>query len=103
MYKYCREVMWSSEDDAFIATVAELPGCQADGKTVIEAMNNLEIAIEAWIETANEIGRAIPNPLCHEPLDCTWVAEDEKILHYDPVSRTWKVVTEWGKEEWGML
>ncbi len=99
MYKYCREVMWSAEDDAFIATVAELPGCQADGETVIEAMNNLEIAIEEWIETANEMGRAISDPLCHEQVDCTWVVEDEKIPHYDRVSRTWKVVTEWGKEE----
>lgn len=24
MYKYCRDVMWLVEDDAFIATVAEL-------------------------------------------------------------------------------
>ena len=104
MYKYCREVMWSVEDNAFVATVPELPGCQADGKTVVEAMNNLDTVIEEWIETAKEMGREIPNPLYYEPVDFApidyeQVSEDEKVPHYDSESRTWKVVTEWGKEE----
>lgn len=99
MYKYCRDVMWSVEDDAFIATVAELPGCQADGKTVVEAMNNLDVVIGEWIETAKEMGHVIPNPLYYEPIDFIQVPENEKVPYYDSVSRTWKVVTEWGKEE----
>lgn len=79
MYKYCREVMWSVEEDSFIATVVELPGCKADGKTVVEAMDNLDIIIEEWIETAKEMGRAIPNPLYYEAVDCEEVPENEKV------------------------
>lgn len=77
MYKYCRDVMWSVEDNVFVATVPELPGCQADGKTVVEAMNNLDIVIEEWIETAREIGRAIPSPTYYEDVEFVQASEDE--------------------------
>jgi len=53
-------VYWSTEDSAFIAEVPELAGCMADGQTYIEAVKNAEIAIEEWIETAQSIGRVIP-------------------------------------------
>lgn len=67
MYKYCRDIMWSVEEDAFVATVAELPECKAVGKTVSEVVNNLDIAIEKWIEMANSMGKAIPDPFHSEP------------------------------------
>ena len=53
-------VYWSIEDDAFIAEVPELAGCMADGQTYVEAVQNAEIAIEEWIEAAQQIGRSIP-------------------------------------------
>lgn len=53
---------WSSEDDAFIAEVPELPGCAADGATYGEALKNAEVIIQEWIETARELGRPIPVP-----------------------------------------
>ncbi|HSN88430.1 MAG TPA: type II toxin-antitoxin system HicB family antitoxin [Thermoanaerobaculia bacterium] len=53
---------WSSEDDAFIAEVPELPGCAADGATYGEALKNAEVIIHEWIETARELGRPIPAP-----------------------------------------
>ena len=62
MSKYEIIIYWSEEDDSFIAEVPELPGCAADGKTYKEALNNVEIVISEWIETAKEIGRAIPMP-----------------------------------------
>ena len=55
-------IYWSAEDDAFIAEVPELPGCMADGKTYQEAVNNTEMIIEEWLETAKELGRPIPVP-----------------------------------------
>jgi predicted RNase H-like HicB family nuclease len=55
-------IFWSSEDDAFVAEVPELPGCMADGKTYHEAISNAEQIIQEWIETAKEIGRPIPQP-----------------------------------------
>jgi predicted RNase H-like HicB family nuclease len=53
-------VYWSSEDSAFIAEIPELAGCMADGQTYVEAIQNAEIAINEWIETAQLMGRDIP-------------------------------------------
>ncbi|NET26087.1 type II toxin-antitoxin system HicB family antitoxin [Okeania sp. SIO1I7] len=53
---------WSQEDQAFIAEVPELPGCIADGETYQEALQNVEIIMQEWIETAQELGREIPTP-----------------------------------------
>lgn len=53
---------WSDEDEAFIAEVPELPGCASDGKTYEEALTNVQVIIEEWIETAKELGRPIPEP-----------------------------------------
>jgi predicted RNase H-like HicB family nuclease len=53
-------IYWSNEDEAFIAEVPELPGCAADGATYQEALQNVEIVMQEWIETAQELGRQIP-------------------------------------------
>ncbi|MGH7577436.1 MAG: type II toxin-antitoxin system HicB family antitoxin, partial [Longimicrobiales bacterium] len=55
-------LFWSEDDEAFIAEVPELPGCAADGATYKEALENAEIVIREWIETALELGRSIPKP-----------------------------------------
>jgi len=60
--KYEIIIYWSEDDQAFIAEVPELAGCMADGATYQEALANTEIVIQEWIETAKEIGRAIPEP-----------------------------------------
>ncbi len=52
---------WSEEDQAFIAEVPELPDA-ADGVTYQEALQNVEIVMQEWIQTAKEIGRLIPEP-----------------------------------------
>jgi predicted RNase H-like HicB family nuclease len=62
MPKYEVIIYWSQEDQAFIAEAPELPGCAADGKTYQEALANVEVVIQEWIETAKELGRPIPAP-----------------------------------------
>lgn len=62
MHKYERIVYWSEEDQKFIVEVPELAGCMADGKTAVEALENVEIVISEWIDTAKELGREIPKP-----------------------------------------
>lgn len=60
--KYELIIYWSDEDQVFIAEVPELPGCAADGATYQEAVANIEVVIQEWIETAKELGRPIPEP-----------------------------------------
>jgi predicted RNase H-like HicB family nuclease len=55
-------IFWSDEDAAFIADVPELPGCMAHGSTHADALANAEEAMQLWIDTARELGRAIPEP-----------------------------------------
>ncbi len=62
MSKYEIIIYWSSDDEAFIAEVPELPGCVADGASYQEALANAEVIIQEWTDTAKEIGRAIPEP-----------------------------------------
>ncbi|BAZ17569.1 hypothetical protein NIES4071_94490 [Calothrix sp. NIES-4071] len=63
IYTYnCIIIYWSQEDQAFIAEVPELAGCAADGATYQEALNHIEIIMQEWIETAQELGRTIPEP-----------------------------------------
>ena len=60
MLRYEIILHWSEEDQAFLAEVPELPGCAADGETYQEVLQNVEVIMQEWIETANELGRTIP-------------------------------------------
>ena len=60
--KYEVIIYWSEPDQAFIAEMPELPGCMADGPTKAEALAAADLVAQAWIETAREQGRLIPEP-----------------------------------------
>lgn len=62
MHRYEVIIYWSGEDSAYIAEVPELPGCMADGATYEEALKNVKVIIDEWIETAKNMGREIPVP-----------------------------------------
>ncbi len=62
MNKYEVIIYWSDIDDAYIAEVPELPGCAADGQTYQEALANVQVIAEEWIEVARELNRPIPEP-----------------------------------------
>jgi predicted RNase H-like HicB family nuclease len=64
-YKYETVLYWSNEDDAFIAEIPELPGCMAHGASQEDALANANIAIQLWLETAEEYGDPIPEPKGH--------------------------------------
>jgi predicted RNase H-like HicB family nuclease len=64
--EYAVQIIWSPEDAAYLAIPVELPGCVADGQTQEEALANLKVVIEEWIETAKEDGREIPHPMTVE-------------------------------------
>jgi len=60
--KYRMVITWSNEDQAYLAEIPELPGCMADGKSRREVIDNAEIIIQEWLETASLLNR--PIPLC---------------------------------------
>ena len=61
-WKYEIIIYWSEEDRSYIAEVPELAGCAADGPTYRQALANLEVVIQEWIDTAKELSRPIPEP-----------------------------------------
>ena len=62
MNRYEIIIYWSDEDKTFIAEIPELPGCVSDGQTYYEALKNVEVISQEWIETAKQLGRNIPHP-----------------------------------------
>jgi len=60
--KYELIIYWGEEDQAFIAEAPELAGCAADGATYSEALANIQVVINEWIETAKDLGRPVPEP-----------------------------------------
>jgi len=59
---YRIEVSWSSEDRVWVADVPDLPFCTAHGSTPHEAVEEVEQAVEAWLEAARATGRTPPAP-----------------------------------------
>lgn len=60
--RYPIEVFWSEEDEGYIAIAPDLPGASAWGKTEVEAINELHLAIDLWIKAAKKVGNSIPKP-----------------------------------------
>jgi predicted RNase H-like HicB family nuclease len=60
--RYQLIIYWSGIDRTFLVEVPELPGCMADGETYQEAVQNVEVVIQEWIDTAQVLGRSIPEP-----------------------------------------
>jgi len=65
MQKYKIVIYWDNQDKIYVAEVPELAGCIAHGKTQIEAVKNINEAVELWLETAIEFGDEIPEPRQH--------------------------------------
>lgn len=61
-HKDAIEIIYSGEDEGFIAVAPELPGCSAFGVTEDEALREVKVAVSLWLEAAREEGRAIPEP-----------------------------------------
>lgn len=62
MDKYTKIIYWSDDDNKFVVEVPELAGCMADGDTPEEVLLNSNVIISEWIETAEILGREIPEP-----------------------------------------
>ena len=62
MENYFISIFYSEEDEGFIADIPDLRFCSAFGETPEEALREVQIAKEAWLETARNNGKPIPKP-----------------------------------------
>ena len=60
MNRYAIIVFWSEDDGGWIADAPDLKSCSAFGTTPEEAVAELRVAMEAWLEAAREAGHPIP-------------------------------------------
>ena len=61
-FKYEIILYWSNADQAVIAEVPELLGCMAHGDDYETALENVQEAMQLWIDTAQEVGQPVPEP-----------------------------------------
>ena len=62
MKDYHINIFYSEEDDGYIADIPDLDACSAFGSTPEEALKEVQIAKDAWIEAARAEGKPIPRP-----------------------------------------
>jgi predicted RNase H-like HicB family nuclease len=60
--RYAIIVFWSEEDSAWVADVPDLKSCSAFGASPQQAVAEVGIAMEAWLDAAREAGHSIPEP-----------------------------------------
>jgi predicted RNase H-like HicB family nuclease len=60
MKDYHINIFWSEDDRAYVADIPDLVSCSALGATPQEALDELTIAREAWLEAARQEGKPIP-------------------------------------------
>lgn len=59
---YHINVFYSAEDQGWIADVPDLRFCSAFGDTPAEAVAEVLVAKEAWLEAARDEGKPVPPP-----------------------------------------
>ena len=60
MKDYHINIFYSDEDGGYIADVPDLDSCSAFGNTPAQALAQVQIAKEAWLEAARAEGKPIP-------------------------------------------
>ena len=60
--EYTVIIQYDSADKIFVASIPDLSGCMAHGETQAEALQELAVARDLWLETAEEVGKEIPKP-----------------------------------------
>ncbi|MBT8762704.1 type II toxin-antitoxin system HicB family antitoxin [Desulfohalobiaceae bacterium Ax17] len=61
-----RVIIEQDEDGIFVAEVPSLPGCISQGETRVEALTNIQEAIEAYIESLKAHNEPIPPSIDEE-------------------------------------
>ncbi len=85
--KYQIEITWSAEDKAYVVNVPELSGCMTHGETVEAALRNAKEAIEGYLESLEDRGLPIPEPLSEKKFSGKIPLRLEPSLHRDLMTR----------------
>ena len=62
MKDYAINLFWSDEDGCWVADLPDLRYCSAFGETPEQALAEIHVAKQLWLETAREHGDPIPEP-----------------------------------------
>lgn len=62
MSDYHINVFYSGKDGGYVADIPDLKFCSAFGETPEEAVHEVMLAKQAWLEAALAAGKAIPRP-----------------------------------------
>ena len=62
MQDYHINIFYSEEDECYVADIPDLKYCSAFGDTPEEALAELQVAKEAWLEDVREAGEPLPKP-----------------------------------------
>jgi antitoxin HicB len=54
-------VTYPCEEGGFVAEIPALKGCLAQGETLDEALSELKIVTDLWLETAEKYGQKLPD------------------------------------------
>lgn len=82
-YRYLVNIVWSTEDEAYVATVPELEGCQTHGDTFEEATHMAAEAITAYVEALKKMGQPVPVPISEKEYSGKYLLRLGKELHRD--------------------
>ncbi|AFY60004.1 type II toxin-antitoxin system HicB family antitoxin [Synechococcus sp. PCC 6312] len=63
MKDYHINIFYSDEDKAYIADIPDLKYCSAAGDSPEEALDEVLLAKQAWLETAKSSGKPVPEPM----------------------------------------
>jgi predicted RNase H-like HicB family nuclease len=55
-------IFYSEEDECYVADIPDLKYCSAFGSTPEEALKEVLIGKELWLETSRDLGKPIPPP-----------------------------------------
>ncbi len=59
---YSMLLQWDPDDEIYVVTVPELPGCMSHGATYEEAVRQGQDAIDSWVAASRAEGLSIPEP-----------------------------------------
>ena len=62
--EYTVLIQYDTVDNIYVASIPELRGCMAHGRTREEALKEIGVVQEMWLDEARNMGLPIPEPEC---------------------------------------